>query len=82
MSNRGRHKKSFNSSIEKLLKTIKDNNYSYHTRIKLFRDGKLYCGTTSTLKFNTKKEILNWFCNIKFIFHADVMTVDKYIFKL
>lgn len=82
MSNRGRHKKSINTSMEKLLKTIKDNNYSYHTRIKLFRDGRLYHNTTSTLRFNTKKEILNWFRNVKFIFSADVMTVDKYIFKL
>ena len=82
MSNRGRHKKSINSSIEKLLEAIKNNNYSYRTRIKLFRDGKLYHDTTTILTFHTEKEILNWFRNVKFIFSANVMTVDKYIFNL
>lgn len=82
MSNRGRHKKSINSSIEKLLKAIKNNNYSYTTHIKVFRNDKLYYDTTITLSFNTKKHILNWFGNIKFAFSADVIIIDKYIFKL
>lgn len=82
MSNRGRHKKSIDTLIERLLETIKNNNYAYHTHIKLFKDGRLSHSTTSTLKFNTKEEILRWFCNVKFIFSADLMIVDKYIFKL
>lgn len=82
MSNRGRHKKSINTSIEKLLETIKKNNHSYRARIKLFRNGKLHYDTTAILNFNTKKDILNWLCNIKFLFSIDTITIDKHVFKL
>lgn len=82
MSNRGRHKKSIDTSIERLLETIRNNNCSYHTHIKIFKDGKLSHNTTSTLRFNTKEEILNWFRNIKFIFSANAIIIDEYLFKL
>ena len=84
--NRGRHKKkkelTDNQKIEKLLKTIKENEYLYRTNVEYYKNGKLNRVSTSTLRFYRKEEILKWFCNLKFFLFIDMITIDKITFKL
>lgn len=84
--NRGRHKKkkelTNNQKIEKLLKTIKENEYSYRARIEYYKNGKPDRVSTSILRFYRKEEILKWFCNLKFFLFIDTITIDKITFKL
>lgn len=84
--NRGRHKKkkelTNDQKIEKLLKTIKENKYSYKTRIEYYKNGKPDRISTSTLHFYRKEEILKWFCNLKFFLFIDMIIIDEITFKL
>lgn len=84
--NRGRHKKkkelTNDQKIEKLLKTIEKNRYSYRTRIEYYKNGKFDHISTSILRFYRKEEILKWFCNLKFFLFIDTITIDEITFKL
>lgn len=84
--NRGRHKKkkelTDDQKIEKLLKIIKENRYSYRTRIEYYKNGKPNQISTVTLRFYRKEEILKWFCNLKFFLFIDMITIDEITFKL
>ena len=86
MSNHGRHKKkkelTDDQKIEKLLKIIKENKYSYRTHIEYYKNGKPNYVSTCTLRFYRKEEILKWFRNLKFFLFVDIITIDKITFKL